>query len=102
MEDLKAIGLRVMHANIRITDKTYSRPSDAEVHLRVENLSKVGKAEQEHLEAAFRLFEQPSGFTVRHAPDSVCGLFRIHCATCAGSCSFLGFQTCVDHFIFCL
>ena len=28
-----------------------------------------------------------SGFSVRHAPDSVCGLFRIHCAACAGLCT---------------
>ena len=27
------------------------------------------------------------GFSVRHAPDSVCDLPRIHCAACSGLCS---------------
>lgn len=33
-----------------------------------------------------------SGFSVRHAPDSVCALFRIHCATCSGLCNNYRFQ----------
>lgn len=58
MADLKAISLNVMHTNIKITDQTYSRLSEDEVHIRVEKLSKVEINEQEDLDADFRLFEQ--------------------------------------------
>ncbi len=56
--DLKAVSLNVMHANIRITDQTYSRFSEDEVHVRVEKLSKVEINEQEDSEADFKLFEK--------------------------------------------
>lgn len=41
MADLKAVSLNVMHANIKITDQTYSKLSAEEVHMRVEKLSKA-------------------------------------------------------------
>jgi formiminotetrahydrofolate cyclodeaminase len=58
MADLKAVSLNVMHANIRITDQTYSRLSEDEVHVTVEKLSKVEINKQEDLEDDFKLFEQ--------------------------------------------
>jgi hypothetical protein len=58
MADLKVISLNVMYANIRITDQTYSRLSEDEVHVRVEKLSKVGLNGQEDLEANFQLFQE--------------------------------------------
>ena len=58
MADFKAVSMNVMHTNIQITDQVYSRLSEDEVHIKVEQLSKVDMNEQEDLEADFKLFEQ--------------------------------------------
>jgi hypothetical protein len=45
----------------------------------------------------FQRFSSPqkcatcSGFSVRHAPDLLCDIDRIQCATCSGLCSWLAF-----------
>ena len=56
--EYKAVSVNVMHSSVKITDQVYSRLSEDEVYIKVEQLSKVEIDKQGGLEADFKLFEQ--------------------------------------------